>query len=199
VPRMIHKKLFIGALLMAGSPLLQAAEPDPVLVATPRAKVLATTASSRPFLAAARSQQPVDLAARGYVESEVAVRGHINASQPYVTRMLVRRPLDARNFSGRVIVELLDASGQFESAPLWGFSWEYFLRRGDAWVGVTVSPVSADTLKKFNASRYGTLNLATGEAGGCGAVSREGQHREMSSRRQAHCCAAPARKIRCWA
>jgi hypothetical protein len=174
VPRMFHKKLFIGALLMAGSPLLQAAEPDPVLVATPRAKVLATTASSRPFLAAARSQQPVDLAARGYVESEVAVRGHSNASQPYVTRMLVRRPLDARNFSGRVIVELLDSSGLHESAPLWGFSWEYFLRRGDAWVGVTVSPASADTLKKFNASRYGTLNLATGEAVGCGAVQQGG-------------------------
>jgi hypothetical protein len=172
VPRMLHKKLFIGSLLLAAGQLLQAAEPDPVLVATPRAKVLPATATSRPFLAAARTQQPVDLAARGYVESEVAVRGQSNGTGSWATRLVVRRPADARRFSGRVIVELLDASAQYETAPLWGFSWEYFLRRGDAWVGVTASPAAVKALRQFNAARYESLNLVAGEAG-CG-IQRAG-------------------------
>jgi hypothetical protein len=172
VPRMLHKKLFIGSLLLAGGQLLQAAAPDPVLVATPRAKLLTTTATSRPFLSSARAQQPVDLATRGYVESEVAVRGQTSSTGAWATRLVVRRPADARRFSGRVIVELLDASAQYETAPLWGFSWEYFLRHGDAWVGVTASPVAVKALRKFSAARYESLNLVAGEAG-CG-IPREG-------------------------
>jgi hypothetical protein len=168
VPRMFHKKLFIGALLLAGHQLLQAAEPEPVLVPTPRANALETTAASRPFLAAAGSQQPVNLAARGYTETEHLVRGHARGNLPYVTRMLVRRPLDASKFSGRVVVEVLHAAGQVETAPLWGFSREHFLRRGDVWVGLTLSPDAVGVLQKFNAARYVALNLPPVDAGGCG-------------------------------
>jgi Alpha/beta hydrolase domain len=180
---MLREKLFIGVLLLAtGSQSWCAAAPvaDPVLVATPRASVLATTATNRPFLAAAKTQQPVNLAARGYAEVELLVRGLANtyewtaagsrqpvvirnANQPYVTRILVRRPVDARKFSGRVIVEVLDWAAQYETAPLWGYSSEHFLRRGDAWVGVTISPVAAATLRKFNATRYGALDLAASQ------------------------------------
>ena len=133
-----------------------------MLVPTPRASVMATSATNRPFLAAARSQQPVDLAARGYAEIELLVRGYGNvhdwagadsrelvvrhANLPFATRVLVRRPLDAGKFSGRVIVELLNPSGQYDFAPLWGFSFEHFLRRGDVWVGVTVKPAAIATL-----------------------------------------------------
>jgi hypothetical protein len=170
---MFHKKKIIAALLLAGSQLLQSAEPEPVLVPTPRAKALATTAASRPFLAAARSQQVVDLAARGYAEKEVAVRGQAGADQPYVTRVLVRRPLSVDKFSGRVIVELLDNPSLYETAPLWGFSWEHFVRRGDAWVGVTVSPDAVATLRKFNPTRYAALNLAANPIDVCGR-SQEG-------------------------
>jgi hypothetical protein len=170
---MTRKNLLIAVLLLAGVPLLPASEPDPVLVPTPRAKVLAATAASRPFLAASRSQQPVDLATRGYAESELVVRGSTSTNQSWVTRILVRQPQDTRRFSGRAIVELLNASAQYESAPLWGFSWEYFLRRGDAWVGVTTSPAGVDTLKTFNAARYEALNLAAGQPGGCG-TARQG-------------------------
>jgi hypothetical protein len=141
-------------------------------VPTPRAKVLPATATSRPFLAASRSQQPVDLAPRGYTENELVVRGSTSTSQSWVTRVLVRRPQDARKFSGRVIVELLNTPAQYESAPLWGFSWEYFLRRGDAWVGVTTSPAAADTLKMFNAARYEVLNLPASGLSGCSAAQQ---------------------------
>lgn len=170
---MIHKKSLPGVLLLAVTPLSAMAS-DAVLVPTPRATALAATASSRPFLAAGRSQQVVDLAARGYVEREVTVSGQLGNGQGFVTRLLVRRPLDAGKFSGRVIVELLPASPLQESAPLWGFSWEHFLRRGDAWVGVTVSPAAVEVLKKFNAVRYGALGIEAGEAAGCGVTPQAG-------------------------
>jgi hypothetical protein len=170
---MFHKKLFLGVLLIAGIQMLPAAEPDPVLVPTPRARVVAATPTSRPFLAAARSQQVVDLTVRGYAEKEVLVRSA--GARPWVTRVLVRRPTDATRFSGRVIVELLDASAQYDSAPLWGFSWEHFLRRGDAWVGVTISPAAAAALAKFNPARYGTLDLAAGAVQDCGRAGQPGQ------------------------
>ncbi len=178
---MLREKLFIAALLLAGAQPLQAAEPQ--LVPTPRARVLAISATNRPFLAAARSQQPVDLAARGYVESELLVSGYANvydwaaagsrelavrnANQPYATRILVRRPRDARKSSGRVIVELLDPSGQYDSAPLWGFSYEHFLRRGDVWVGVTVKPAAGATLRKFDPVRYAAVGFAFKQPEGC--------------------------------
>jgi len=155
------------------------------LVPTPRARALAASATNRPFLAAAQAQQPVDLAARGYAEAELLVSGYASvyewsdaaaegaavmardAGTPYTTRMLVRRPQDAARFSGRVVVELLDASGEHDIAPLWGLSWEHFLRRGDVWVGVTVAPAAAATLQKFDAVRYGALNFALRQPPGC--------------------------------
>jgi hypothetical protein len=178
---MLREKLSMAVLLLAAAQLLQAAEP--LLVPTPRASVLAYSATNRPFLAAAKSQQPVDLAARGYAETELLVRGYANiydwaaagsrevvvrtANLPYTTRILVRRPQGARRFSGRVIVELLDSSARHESAPLWGLSFEHFLRSGDVWVGVTVKPGAAAALQKFDAVRYAALGFAFRQPEGC--------------------------------
>ena len=164
------------------APLALAAEPQ--LVPTPRAQRLPISITNRPFLAAAQAQQPVDLATRGYLEAELLVSGYANvydwaeagsaaavtvrnADIPYTTRILVRRPTDVRKFSGRVVVELLNPSGQYDFAPLWGFSHEHFLRRGDVWVGVTVKPVAAATLQKFDAVRYGALGFALRQPADC--------------------------------
>lgn len=171
---MFHKKLFIGALLMAGVQHLVAAEVEPVLVPTPRANALEATAASRPFLAAARAQQPVNLATRGYIEKEHLVRGVAGAAEPYVTRLLMRRPLDAGKFSGRVFVEVLHAAVQYETAPLWSFSWEHFLRRGDVWVGVTLAPGAVAALQKFNAARYVALKLPAVDGGRCDSAQPGG-------------------------
>jgi hypothetical protein len=178
---MMREKISLGVLWLLAGSWLQAAEP--LLVPTPRASVMASSATNRPFLAASRSQQPVDLAASGYAESELLVRGYASvydwaapdsgelvvrhANQPYATRMLVRRPLDAGKFSGRVIVELLNPSGQYDFAPLWGFSFAHFMRRGDVWVGVTVKPVAIATLQKFDPVRYGALGFAFRQPEGC--------------------------------
>jgi hypothetical protein len=152
------------------------------LVSTPRAQVLAVSATNRPFLAAGAALKPVNLAAAGYEESELLVSGFANIYEwgasagelsvrvpgvAYTTRILVRRPRDPARFSGRVIVELLNPAGSHDFAPLWGFSWEYFTRRGDAWVGVTVNPVAAATLRRFDPVRYAQLSFAHRQSADC--------------------------------
>jgi hypothetical protein len=178
---------FCGALLvlLAIAPALPAAEPlSPQLVATPRARPMLVSATNRPFLAAQRTQQPVNLAALGYSETEYLVRGVANIYQwagapeqaavavrdaaiPYATRMLVRRPIDARKASGLVVVELFNPTGLYDFAPLWGFSWQHFTRRGDVWVGVTVKPVAAATLRRFDPLRYGSLEFSFPQSPDC--------------------------------
>jgi hypothetical protein len=156
---------------------------EPVLVVTPRAQVLPVSATNRPFLAAGQALQRVDLPARGYVESELRVSGRAKvydwapagdavtprADAPYVTRILVRQPKDAARFSGRVIVELLDAAAGYDSAPLWGLSWDYFMKHGDAWVGVTVQPAAAAALRRFDGVRYAAMSLGVAQPESCNA------------------------------
>nr|PZN69361.1 MAG: hypothetical protein DIU62_02640 [Pseudomonadota bacterium] len=157
---------------------------DPRLVPTPRARALPASATNRPFLAAARARQPVDLAALGYTETEYIVRGFASiydwvgapheaavgvkaAGIPYATRILVRRPRDAARASGRVVVELLNPTGLYDFAPLWGFSWQHFTRSGDVWVGVTVKPVAAATLKRYDPVRYADISFAYAQPPDC--------------------------------
>lgn len=171
--------------LLAVAPALPAAEPQTLqMVPTPRARTLPVTPTNRPFLAAANAQQPVALAARGYGESELIVSGYANIYEwagapadaavsvrtpnvPYSTRVLVRRPIDPKKASGLVVVELLNPTGLYDFAPLWGFSWEHFTRRGDVWVGVTVKPVAADTLRRFDPVRYSSLSFSYRQAPEC--------------------------------
>jgi hypothetical protein len=146
------------------------------LVTTPRAAALPVSATNLPFLAAARAVQPVALDTLGYAESEYVVSGVANVYDwtsnaratrlsvhatevPYATRILVRRPTDPRKFSGMVVVELLDDSDLYDRAPLWGLSWREFVRRGDAWVGVTVTPAAIAALRRFDSVRYSALGF----------------------------------------
>lgn len=152
------------------------------LVATPRARVLSTSATNRPFLAAARAEQAVPLEASGYSETELLVSGQASiyewgeattqarmrtANIPYATRILLRRPADARKFSGLVVVELLDASELYDRAPLWGLSSRQFLRHGDVWVGVTVRPSAVAALRRYDAVRYAALGFTYRQPANC--------------------------------
>jgi hypothetical protein len=47
---------------------------------------------------------------------------------PYTTRMLVKRPLDARRFSGTIVIEPLNPSSGYDIANVWDRSWPYFVR-----------------------------------------------------------------------
>jgi len=168
-----------GLLLAAAAAQVTAAE----LVPTPRATLLPASVTNRPFLAAASTLVPVDLVASGYAEDELLASGQGSilgwapgstiavaartSKLPWITRVLVRRPVDTRRFSGRVIVELLDVKDRHDVAPLWALSHEQFIRSGDVWVGVTMSLGALATLNRFDSLRYELLATASSQAASC--------------------------------
>ena len=189
---MLRRSLFclISTLLLGVPEPSPAAAAAPQIVPTPRAKDMPISATNRPFLAAARAAEPVQLEAQGYLEQEFMVSGYANVYEwtaapglvgpasmtavvardqpvPYATRMLVRRPGDPAKFSGLVVIELLDPSRLHDAAPLWGLSREHFLRRGDVWIGVTIKPVAARTLQKFDPVRYAALEFNYRQQASC--------------------------------
>jgi hypothetical protein len=131
-------------------------------------------ADSYPLMAASKIQDVVDLPKLGYVEEEFFVSGRANVydwaadgtlsvrtpAAPYATRILVRRPVDPRRFSGNVIVELPNMARRYDWSMTWGLSHDYFIEHGDVWVGLTHGPVGIDGLKSFNATRYAPLAMA---------------------------------------
>ena len=66
---------------------------------------------------------------------------------PYKTRLIVRRPVDPKKFTGTVVVEWWNSSASFDSAPVWDASAAFFAREGWAYVGVTNSSTSIAFLK----------------------------------------------------
>jgi hypothetical protein len=92
-----------------------------------------------------------------------------NGTAPFRTRIVVYRPEKAADFNGTAIVEWLNVSAGFESAPDWGNSHTWMAREGVAWVGVsaqaggvqgggpTVAGVAPGGLKSADPERYGTL------------------------------------------
>ena len=118
-----------------------------------------TTGRMRPPV----SPLAVDLGAAGYVEEEFFAAGSATAWQPvgdagpdgrwrveaveeapYRTRLVVRRPVDEKRFSGTVVVEWLNVSGGVEAAPDWSYLHEEILRRGHAHVAVSVQAFGVD-------------------------------------------------------
>ncbi len=129
----------------------------------------------------------LDLSAYGYVEEEFFVSGTATSftspvplgadgrwtalpgdTAEYVTRILVRRPTEARKFNGTVIVEWLNVSGGLDAAPDWTFTHTMLKREGFAWVGVSAQlvgvsgsggPLGLDlSLKAVNPVRYARLS-----------------------------------------
>jgi alpha/beta hydrolase family protein len=84
---------------------------------------------------------------------------------PFKTRFVAYRPEDPARFNGTVIVEWLNVSGGVDAPPDWLFLHRHLLRRGAAWVGVSVQKVGIDgggivpgmPLKTANAERYASL------------------------------------------
>lgn len=130
---------------------------------------------------------PLDLDAEGYVEEEFFYEGDASGyvltsesspdgvweteeadSAPYRSRILVRRPADAADFSGVVLVEWMNVSGGVDGEPDWGYTSQEIIREGHAWVGVSAQSVGVlgdaesfageeGGLVKADAERYGTL------------------------------------------
>jgi hypothetical protein len=126
-----------------------------------------------------------DLAALGYVEEEFLLEGQassyaltgertadgkwrasVEATAPFVTRLVVRRPRDAGRFSGVVVVEWNNVSGGVDASPDWTLLHRQLVRAGHAFVGVAAQKAGIDGggmvegphLKKTFPERYGVLN-----------------------------------------
>lgn len=143
-----------------------------------------------PFIGSAVA---ADVDAAGYVEHEHVASGTASsyratgpltgdgrwtfepdATAPYRTRVLVRRPADMADFSGTVVVEWLNVSAGLDASPGYAILKEELLRRGHAWVGVSAqligveggevlvgAPAGRDLagkgLKAIDPARYGSL------------------------------------------
>jgi hypothetical protein len=146
------------------------------LVAAPLPQVsgpLRDTSTSYPWNATAHALTPIDLRKSGYVEQEYLLRGDanvyseagggalgVNATGPYETRILIRRPKSAREFSGNVILELNNPTSNYDVDIMWAADHDYFMQRGDVYVGISVKPVVLDSMKTFDPQRYGGLSMA---------------------------------------
>ncbi len=127
-----------------------------------------------------------DLADFGYVEEEFFIEGVANkyktpigktgsvisGDHHYKTRIVVRRPIDADKFNGVVILEWQNVTAGYELDAHWGPSWEHFIRRGYAWVGVSAQKIGVhgfppamgenNGLIAWSPTRYGSLDLTDG-------------------------------------
>jgi hypothetical protein len=117
-----------------------------------------------------------ELATHGYIEEEFFIQGTANryntapqktgtiidGDHPYKTRVVVRRPADARRFNGTVLVEWLNVTNSFDAENVWFFAWEHMLRAGYIWVGVSAQQVGVTALKKFSSTRYGSVDVNHG-------------------------------------
>jgi hypothetical protein len=85
-----------------------------------------------------------------------------DATHPFKTRIVVRRPTSAARFNGTVVVEWTNVSEGFDNEVEWFHSGEHFVRAGYAWVGVSAQNVGVSALKQRNADRYSSLDVTDG-------------------------------------
>jgi hypothetical protein len=118
----------------------------------------------------------VDLAASDYVEEEFFLEGTANhyntpplatgsiidSGHKYTTRIIVRRPASPDDFNGTVLMEWQIGPG-LDTDAFWLEEHDHYIRRGYAWVGVSVRRAGIHTavtgLKAWSPSRYGTLDV----------------------------------------
>lgn len=121
------------------------------------------------------------LAKFNYVEEEYFIEGKahryefaglatakpISGEHPYRTRILVRHPAAAKNFSGIALVEWMNVTPRFDFDVFWmQGSAEHLMSKGHVWIGVSVqqdgihAPNSG--LKAWSPNRYGSLDLTDG-------------------------------------
>jgi len=112
-----------------------------------------------------------EMEALGYVEEEFLLRGRASAYHwagvdkvgpvagptAYCTRILVRRPADPMRFSGRVVLEILNASYGYDVSGVIRGLQPVMTANGDAFVGVTSKSICVRALKKADPIRYASL------------------------------------------
>ena len=130
---------------------------------------LYNTAASHFFTSAI---ERCDMSASDYDEREFLFEGTANiyrtgangkpevqyADCEYTNRMSLRLPRDQRKCSGRVVVEIVNSTANFDIDRVWAESYRYIMRHGDIFVGITSKANVFTALRTFDERRYGTLN-----------------------------------------
>jgi hypothetical protein len=114
----------------------------------------------------------VDLAAYGYEEQEYYAFGTANryritnpldtaalidSGWPYETRIIVRKPSNPKHFNGTVVVEWYNVSTGQDIDFCWAGTYDYLMREGYVWVGVSAQRVGIKMLNVWSPARYATL------------------------------------------
>lgn len=90
------------------------------------------------------------------------------AMASYQSRMLVRLPRDRADFSGTVLVEWLNVTGQSDLETAWPVEAKYLMRHGVGYVGVSAQFAGVccgpTTLVGWDSQRYGALSVPPGDA-----------------------------------
>lgn len=129
---------------------------------------------SHPFSSMYCSVGSVSLEDNQYIEKEFLMSGKANvynlydndtpyivsADNPYATRILVRYPdVDSgKKFSGRVYLDILNASSGIDLEDVWRRSYQHFMDSGDVYIGITSQSGTAEALKRFDSERYADIN-----------------------------------------
>lgn len=135
------------------------------------------TEESYPFDSMRHCREPYDLGKLGYCEEEYFVSGFANVYDeddsgrmtvkkeglPYKTRVLVRKPADADRFSGRVYLDILNATNGYDHEDLWTRIHDWCVKNGHGYIGITSKPITVLALKNFDYERYKTLNWSNGQ------------------------------------
>ena len=127
------------------------------------------TEDSIPFMSA---EKKCHLKQLGYVEEEYFISGTANvydsgddhvaykiySDAPYTNRIMIRRPADFKDFSGNVVVEILNASATIDLDRMWVNAWRFFTRNGDIYIGLTSKSDVVPALYQFDPERYKEIN-----------------------------------------
>jgi hypothetical protein len=122
------------------------------------------------------SMSGMDLEGHGYIEQEFFVEGAANrytrpemetaevvdGGHPYKTRFIVRRPADAADFNGTVVVEWNNVTAGRDLDIDWLQVGEHLMRNGYVWIGLSAQRVGVDQMREWSPTRYGTLDVTVG-------------------------------------
>jgi hypothetical protein len=133
---------------------------------------------------------PFDLKKAGYEELEYFISGTATrypsnpttdqqqqaatpiGSMPYITRIVVRRPINPAKSAGVAVVDWQNVTAGHDIDTEWGTSADYFVSHGWTWIGASVQfvgvngalsgPTAGAGLKEWSPNRYGSLDLTDG-------------------------------------
>jgi hypothetical protein len=172
----------LPALAQQAAPVSRAA-PAPTAVPVPD-PTLAGPVVTQPDLDGTHgipyTSSAVDLASHDYTEQEYFVSGtarayepvgtlstdgkwqvRVSSTAPYKTRIIVRKPIDMRTFSGTIVVEWLNATVGRDLDVGWVFGSNGMLNDHDIYVGVSAQQLpitgAAQGLQAWDPARYGSL------------------------------------------